>query len=68
MKHPLLKSAMTPFPYAVQLDSPLLSARKMMVEHKVPWVILPDDEKQFDQYPDEGIEDWHRNRGLYDKL
>jgi CBS domain-containing protein len=34
-KTPLLKSTMTPFPYAVDIEAPLLSARKMMLEHSV---------------------------------
>ena len=35
MKHPLLKTAMTPFPYAVDIEAPILEARRMMVEHQV---------------------------------
>ena len=35
MKEPLLKSVMTPFPYAVELSAPLGTARKLMLEHKV---------------------------------
>jgi acetoin utilization protein AcuB len=32
---PLIKSVMTPFPYAVELGAPLLEARRMMLEHHV---------------------------------
>ena len=32
---PLVKSVMTPFPYAIELDAPLLDARRMMLEHHV---------------------------------
>jgi CBS domain-containing protein len=34
-KPPRLKSVMTPFPYAVQIDAPLSRARSMMLEHSV---------------------------------
>ncbi|MFU8821685.1 MAG: CBS domain-containing protein [Gammaproteobacteria bacterium] len=32
---PLLKSVMTPFPWWVEIDDPLLTAREMMRQHKV---------------------------------
>ncbi len=32
---PLVKSVMTPFPYAVEISAPLLDARRMMLEHHV---------------------------------
>jgi len=32
---PLIKSLMTAFPYAIQIDAPLLEARHMMLEHHV---------------------------------
>ncbi len=32
---PLLKSLMTPFPHSIEITSPLLDARKMMLEHQV---------------------------------
>lgn len=35
MKEPRLKSVMTPFPYAVELDAPLARARKLMLDHHV---------------------------------
>ena len=35
MQEPLIKSAMMPFPRAVQLDAPLGDARKLMLEHRV---------------------------------
>jgi acetoin utilization protein AcuB len=34
-KPPSLKSIMTPFPYAIGIDQPLLAARKLMLEHHV---------------------------------
>ena len=57
--------------FASAVDTPLPAppeVRHTMVKHKVPWVVLPDGEQQFDQYPDECIEDWHKNHGLYGKL
>ena len=35
MKEPLLKSIMTPFPYSVELSTPLIDARRLMEEHAV---------------------------------
>lgn len=36
MKHaPRLKGLMTPFPYAVGIDEPLIAARKLMLEHHI---------------------------------
>ena len=41
-----------------------------MLENKAPWVIVPpasslaNKEQQFEQYPDEGIEEWHKTRKL----
>ncbi|MGD9387071.1 MAG: CBS domain-containing protein [Gammaproteobacteria bacterium] len=32
---PLLKTVMTPFPWWIDVDAPLLEARDLMVEHKV---------------------------------
>jgi acetoin utilization protein AcuB len=32
---PHMKSVMTPFPYSVGLNAPLLDARKLMLEHRV---------------------------------
>lgn len=59
------------YPFASAVDTPLPAppeVRHIMVKHKAPWVRVPDGEQQFDQYPDEGIEDWHKKRDLYGKL
>jgi len=56
--------------FATAVDTPLPTppeVRHIMVKHKAPWTVIPDGDEQFDQYPDEGIEDWHRNRGLFGK-
>jgi len=59
------------YPFASAIDTPLPVApehRHIMTMHKPDWVEIPADEKQYPQYPDEGIEDWHRRHGLYGKL
>ena len=59
------------YPFASAVDTPLPAtpeSRHIMIKHKAPWVEVSDDERQFDQYPDESIEDWHRKRGLYGTL
>ena len=33
--HPHLKDVMTPFPHAIDIEAPLLEARKMMLDHHV---------------------------------
>lgn len=56
--------------FASAVDTPLPTppeVRHIMVKHKAPWVVIPDGDQQFDQYPDESIEEWHKNRGLFGK-
>jgi len=58
------------YPFASAIDTPLPTPpeiRHMMIEHKVPWADIADCKQQFDQYSNEGIEDWHKNRGLLDE-
>ena len=59
------------YPVASAIDTPLpLPAERnhIMLESKEPWVIVPPNaakhEHQFKQYPDEGIEEWHKMRKL----
>lgn len=40
---PLLKTAMTPFPWWVDIDEPLLTARELMREHKVRHLPVKDN-------------------------
>ena len=40
---PLLKTEMTPFPWWVEIDAPLLAARDMMREHKVRHLPVKED-------------------------
>lgn len=39
-----------------------------MLESKALWVMVPPEsaknEQQFERYPDEGIEEWHKKRKL----
>jgi acetoin utilization protein AcuB len=35
MKQPVVKSFMTAFPHSIELDAPIVQARKMMLEHHV---------------------------------
>lgn len=59
------------YPRATAIDSPLPvppSRTHLMLAFKADWVPVhaaPAD-KQFDYYPDEGIEDWHRRQDLYE--
>ena len=38
----------------------------LMLAHKEPWVALKadDNDSLFDHYPNIGIADWHREKGL----
>jgi acetoin utilization protein AcuB len=44
MKHkPRIKAVMTPFPYSVELDSSLQAARKLMQNHRIHHLPIPDE-------------------------
>ena len=59
-------------PFASAIDTELPAAPEhthLMVASRASWVPLepgPDD-KVFDEYPDESLEQWHRRRGLEDR-
>lgn len=57
-----------PFASAIDTDLPVPSERThLMLRFKANWVepdIRPGD-RQFDLYPEESIEDWHRSRGRW---
>jgi hypothetical protein len=60
------------YPFASAIDTPLPSApqrRHTMLDYKPDWVPVPDgpDDTQFPRYGNIGLEDWHRERGLYDE-
>ena len=46
-KMPTLKAAMTPFPYSVELESPLTTASNMMQEHNIHHLPVMDGNKIF---------------------
>ncbi len=55
-------------PFASAIDSDLPRTPEpyaIMTEHAAPWAEIPEGATQFDRYPDGGIEDWHKARGLY---
>ena len=58
------------YPFASAIDTPLPEPAErvhMMLDFKAPWVSLAqrDTDVCFDRYPEESIESWHRQRGLY---
>ena len=57
------------YPFASAIDTPLPVSPEnthLMLDHKAPWVTIraADHDIHFDRYPDTGIEDWHKQRGL----
>ena len=58
------------YPFASAIDTPLPEAPEsthLMLAHKPPWVAVnaADHDARFDLYPDIGIEQWHKKRGLF---
>lgn len=58
------------YPFASAIDTPLPEAPEsthLMLAHKASWVPVQaaGHDAKFELYPDTGIEDWHRRRGLY---
>jgi hypothetical protein len=58
------------YPFASAVDTPLPEPPEMthlMLENNASWVrlLVTDHDASFDRYPDTGIEDWHRQRGLF---
>ena len=54
--------------FASSVDTPLPippDVRHTMVKHKAAWTVISDKDEIFEQYPDESIEDWHKNRDLF---
>jgi hypothetical protein len=54
--------------FASSVDTPLPSPKEVrhtMVRHKASWTKIPEGEQKFEGYPEEGIEEWHKNRGLF---
>ena len=60
--HPHASAVDTPLPKPPEITRILLASR-------APWVEVPEDsenERHFEGYPDESLEQWHRRHGLYD--
>ena len=58
-------------PFASAVDTPLPTAPEsahILVGSKAGWVRVDNrpEDRTFDGYPDESLEDWHRARGLLD--
>lgn len=58
------------YPCATAIDTDLPeppAVTNLMLGYKASWVAVSDgaEDRHFEFYPDEGIEDWHRRRGLY---
>lgn len=54
-------------PFASAIDTKLPTppeTQAIMTAHAVAWADLPDGAR-FEHYPNQGIEDWHKARGLY---
>ncbi len=59
------------YPFASAIDTALPAPPErahIMLDFKAPWVEAPGGAKdpEFNKYPDQSIEDWHRTRGLYE--
>lgn len=60
------------YPFASAIDTPLPAPPEcthLMLDYKTAWVAVDagDGDATFDRYPDTGIADWHRSRGLFGK-
>lgn len=60
-------------PHASAVDTPLPKPPetvRIMLASSAPWAEIPAgeaNERHFDGYPDESLEQWHRRHGLYDR-
>ena len=58
------------YPFASAIDTPLPvppAHNHIMLAFKASWVEVPEgpDETHYEHYPDDGIESWHKIRGLW---
>lgn len=58
-------------PFASAIDTPLPKSPErvhLMLNYAAPWLSIPKGRKEthFDEYPALSIEDWHKERGLYE--
>lgn len=66
--HPAYPELLHPFASAIDSELPIPpSTTHIMLGSKASWVqpAIADGDKCFDAYPDESIEDWHRNHNLW---
>lgn len=57
-----------PFASAIDTDLPAPPSRvHLMLKYKANWVIpqIDPDDRKFDLYPEQSIEDWHKAHGLW---
>lgn len=57
-----------PFASAIDSELPVPPERThLMLRYKAAWVepVIGPQDRRFDLYPDQSIEDWHRERGLW---
>ena len=60
------------YPFASAIDTPLpmpAERNEIMLDYAPSWCDAPGgpEDSHFPRYPDGGIEDWHKKRGLYGK-
>ena len=58
------------YPFASAIDTPLPvppAHNHLMLAYKPSWVEVPEGstETHYEHYPDDGIEQWHKKRGLW---
>jgi hypothetical protein len=56
------------YPYPSCIDTPLPKPKSyeyIYEDSKVSWVEVPKGGKHFEQYPDKGIEEWHKEEGCF---
>lgn len=65
---PLWPELVHPFASAIDSDLPYPPTLvHLMLKYKANWVDpeIGEDDQHFDLYPDQSIEDWHKERGLW---
>jgi hypothetical protein len=56
------------YPYPSCIDTPLPKPESYVYiceDSKVPWVKVPEDGEHYQRYPDQGIEEWHKEHGCF---
>ena len=70
MSDPQWPELVHPFASAIDTDLPVPPSRvHLMLRYKASWVVpvVGPDDRTFDEYPEQSIEDWHKSRGLWVK-